>query len=231
MPPRALKNVFLNPESVASGSLKPLKPVLFNWIELVSQYSRTFPNGDACYWYSERTNVGILSSAAANTPGGWVALEEFSTKKRKEGGKKGPGRCDLYLAKKDHDVSFAFEAKQAWPGVTLINGKLAAFVAKKMRLAWEDVEKLERNEATVHVATCFVVPQFSQPKQHDPKVSLYKSLEGWVEGVKKNVSFDGMAWVFPASSRGLLNPHEKLFPGICLLLQVQRRDIKTKNGR
>lgn len=85
---------------IKSGSeLRKLKPVLDNWIEIVREYSKAFQNHDACWWYTERANVGTLAAAAWRTKG-WLALEEYSTSKRGDEAGSKNGRCDLYMAKK-----------------------------------------------------------------------------------------------------------------------------------
>lgn len=201
--------------SGANGNtLRKLKPVLDKWIELVDQYSKTFDD-DSCYWYSERSNVGILAAAAWGS-GKWIALEEYPTTKNNKDGKKKYGRCDLYLAniRNGHELSFAIEAKHTWSIATANNSQLG--------LASADAATLDKDEAAVRVAACFVAPGFLH-NEKPSSVDFDGKLEQWLDEIKKKVAYDGLAWVFPKSSRELRNKSGKLFPGVCLLLNVRRR--------
>ena len=206
---------------IKSGSeLRKLKPVLDNWIEIVREYSKAFQNHDACWWYTERANVGTLAVAAWRTKG-WLALEEYSTSKRGDEAGSKNGRCDLYMAKKNHGNSFAFEAKQAWQtmrsdGISKISGRLIK--------AREDAGTLKRIEAETRVAACFAIPRM--PTRHASN-NFDSQIEKWLNHAIKNVKWDAIAWVFPKESRQIMNEAEtRIFPGVLLVLQEKNRANK-----
>lgn len=205
-----------NPES----KLRKLKPVLNNWIKIVQEYSKAFQNNDACWWYTERANVGILAAAAWRTKG-WLALEEYSTLKRGDETDSKNGRCDLYIANKNHDNSFAFEAKPAWQtmrsdGVGKISNQLVE--------AWNDAGKLRKIEAKTRIAVCFVIPKIPI---HLTDGNFDSQILSWLNDALDNVDWDATAWVFPQESRQLKNEAgTRLFPGVLLVLQERVRAKK-----
>lgn len=205
------------------SKLRKLKPVLENWIKVVQEYSKAFKNSDACWWYTERANVGVLAAAAWRTKG-WIALEEYSTSKRGDETGSKNGRCDLYMAKKDHDNSFAFEAKPAWQtmrsdGVSKIENQLLE--------AWKDAGKLEKKEAATRVAACFAIPRI--PTQLVSNGDFDNQVLEWLNDALENVEWDAVAWVFPKDSRQLKHINKnmsRIYPGVLLVLQERRRANK-----
>lgn len=65
---------------------------------------------DLPYFYTERTDIGLLSAAAHEM--GAVPIEEYSADKGK-GARRYTGRADLWICLKD-GTTFDFEAKQQW---------------------------------------------------------------------------------------------------------------------
>lgn len=204
----------------SDSELRKLKPVLDNWVEIVQEYSRAFQNHDACWWYTERANVGILAAAAWRTKG-WLALEEYSTSKRRDGTGSKNGRCDLYMAKNNHDNSFAFEAKQAWQ--TMRSDDISKILGQLAK-ARKDAGNLERVEAETRVAACFVIPKM--PSRHADDHFDNQILK-WLDYVIKNVCWDAVAWVFPKKGRQIKNGAEtRIYPGVLLVLQEKCRANK-----
>jgi hypothetical protein len=193
--------------------LEVLKPVLDKWIAIVEEYSAAFGKEDACWWYNERANVGILAAAAWKTEG-WLSLEEYATTKRGEKGKY-KGRCDLYVAKKtDRKISFDIEAKAAWQCMEEAgNGEIKRQLAE----AKNDVERLRTDTAENRVEACFVMPWlYSKNKNDDPT----EKLEKWLKCVRKSIlcDADAIAWVFPEESRQLWLENY-FYPGVVLILR------------
>lgn len=215
MHPKTLKKI-----EPLSDELKPLRPVLSKWIDLVCQYSNIFGVDDACYWHNERANIGVLAAATWQARGAWVSLEEFSTTKHGKDADEKRGRCDLYIAKNGHDNSFALEAKLAWQGARVGDVEFSGAVRSKMKSAWDDAGKLTDTEANTRVAACFVVPRFPEDNVGNP-AEFENSLKRWIKSIKNDVAFDGMAWVFPKESRDLTSERNWVFPGVCLLLQAR----------
>ncbi len=211
------------------SDLTVLKPVLEQWRDLVERYSsiattENFKKADACYWASERSNVGILASAAWITGKNWIALEEFPTIKKGEHGSKKSGRCDLFIANEGR--TFAFEAKMVSPLIDFGNEKaICEKIGGTFAGAWRDIGDVTADEADVRLAACFVVPRFKVNQFEGKRVdNLEGSINKVVESLEKFVQFDAMASVFPASSRDIEDaPKRYLYPGVCLLLRVRKR--------
>lgn len=198
------------------STLRTLRPVLQEWIKVVEEYSMAFKN-DACWWYNERANVGILAAAAWRTAG-WLSLEEYSTTKHGEKGVSKNGRSDLYVGKANHKTNFAIEAKAAWQD---IGGNNTGQISKQIDLAWRDAGNLLKDAAEKRVAACFVMPRINSKKMNDNDVT--KRLEDWLVCVKADVPYDALAWVFPVQSRNLINNNNHFFPGVVLLLRARFR--------
>lgn len=206
--------------------LKHLEPVLINWIKTVNEYSNVFNGEDACWWYNERASVGVLAAAAWKT-NGWVSLEEFSTQKHGEDHMKN-GRCDLYMAKESHKISFAIEAKQAWQNIGENAHDMVSESITQFNLAWRDASKLLKIEASCRLAACFAIPRL--PKSQVDKISsqsLEEKIDSWLSEIKSSIQPDIIAWVFPESTRNLASDNDRIFPGVCLLLKVRHRASKT----
>ncbi len=199
----------------AASKLKPLRRVLDNWTSLVSEYSKCIED-DACWWYTERANIGVLAAAAWRTKG-WVALEEYSTLKRGDEKESKNGRCDLYIAKGSHNSSFAFEAKQAWQ---TIRNPEHQVVANRLIGAWNDAGKLNKQEAGTRVAACFIIPRIPMKLASD---DFDAQLNLWVKDVLANIQWDAIAWSFPRNCRQLKNERGRIFPGVMLVLQERKR--------
>ena len=215
---------------VFRDELMPLRPVLKTWTELVLKYSDTFPQYDACYWFNERANISMLAAAAWKTQGGWLALEEFSTYKHGEDAALKNGRCDLRLIKPRNETSYAIEAKQVWQGVGELVTDRYQRVREGMARARKDASKLHKTEAKTRLAGCFVVP--SIPASQADGTHSRKRLEKWLKELQHKVPADAIAWAFPESSNALEADNGRIYPGVCLLLNVRMRAIrvnKTQN--
>jgi hypothetical protein len=86
-------------------------PVLQEWGACHVEFAQQVD--DAAYWYTERSNVGILAQAAWRS--GRVALEEYQARKSRQHGhatKEWLGRCDLWIS--DEQGGELIEAKQEY---------------------------------------------------------------------------------------------------------------------
>jgi hypothetical protein len=115
---------------------------------------------DIGWFYNERPNIGFLAAAAWRIPG-WIALEEFTTKKRVQG-KAHRGRADLYIGvpRGNHFWEIAIESKLAWVGTE--RSVRAALNPKnkksKLALAIKDAKRISTN-AHYRIATVFFCPR------------------------------------------------------------------------
>ncbi|MBV9468897.1 MAG: hypothetical protein JOZ57_06590 [Abitibacteriaceae bacterium] len=67
---------------VEHPALMGWETLLEEWVLLIERYCRLAP-GKAPYWYSERSNVGLLAGAAWRC--GWISLEEFQAEQARPG--------------------------------------------------------------------------------------------------------------------------------------------------
>jgi hypothetical protein len=208
-----------------NSNLQMLKPILHNWTQLIAQYSKFFNGEDACYWYTERANTGILSAAAWKTRN-WVALEEYQTTKLDPQGGEKNGRCDLMLASMQdgQQTLFAFEAKQIWYNIA--PQKPYAKIQDKMNLAKDDVGKLKKEEGNHRIAASFVIPWLNKKYSESIEDRLAEWLDGLQNNVFQNANTHALAWAFPIETRYLEGKRQHICPGICLLLRERLRSIK-----
>ena len=104
---------------------------------------------DCPYFYTERSNVGILSTAAILT-NSWISIEEFSVRRKRTG----PGRCDLYLKRiNNNDSGFVIEAKK-------VETKSPKRINQKLDEACDQVKKISKKDSgdASRVGVVFVVP-------------------------------------------------------------------------
>ncbi|MDX8405722.1 MAG: hypothetical protein R8K50_06165 [Mariprofundus sp.] len=115
-------------------------------------YSDQYATSDAPYWNNERSNVGIL--AASCWRNGWVALEEYSTIKKKEAKTKGSGRCDLWVSSQSGDGNYAIEAKKG--RCSLDSEGLIEKTLSILKVAKEDADKLRKVEGDKRMGLLFM---------------------------------------------------------------------------
>lgn len=211
-------------------SLRPITPVLRKWCELVEYYSEV--TGDASYWYNERATLSTVASAAWQQ--GWVALEEYSTRKfrgfdpeNQEKPAHGSGRCDIYLCSPHGQGGYACEAKQAWLPIGNQQIKDPLKVVRKNRLlAWEDTGRLTKFEAKYRLAITICVPMIAF-RQQQGKLDADRATEqilAWCEMLETLKDVHSMAYVFPRHTRMLSNDKKlRVFPGVALLVSQRIR--------
>ena len=208
------------------ASLRLLKPILRSWQRECRRYTRVLEGGDVCWWFNERANVGTFAIAAARQPG-WVALEEFSSKKGRvdELGvrRHSRGRCDLYLANRSRD--YAMEFKHAWQPLFAQRDPLS--VARNYwSKAWTDAGALYRDEADLRLAGLFVVPHHVSidEKKVEDRLELFL-------GEMKNLpDVEALAWWFPQSERKRRAETGRYFPGVALALRRRRKATRQTSG-
>jgi hypothetical protein len=137
--------------------------LLEKWDKTLREMEETLGVYDLPYVYGERTNIGILASAAAKL--GYLTLEEYSTEKRRSR-KWNPGRADIYICRKDGQQEFNIEAK--YDTVSFNSYRLAQKIGRLLDEAAKDVKKL-RPYARVHrLGVAFLRPYGARPDDFDP---------------------------------------------------------------
>lgn len=105
---------------------------------------------DLPYWYSERTNIGVLAAAALRMRG-VVALEEYPIRRGDRA-----GRADLGLYDSRAERSYDFEFKFKY---SALKSTVVRRIRSAMRSASRDVRSLRKPPAgSQSVAVTFVVP-------------------------------------------------------------------------
>ncbi len=130
--------------------------ILYKWGSLLKKYEKTMSSDDLPYFYIERTNIGLLSSAALNS--GYFPLEEYSTEKGKEA-KKRIGRADLRIFKNSGE-SIDFEAKQIWIGMRNKEKDIKERIKEELSDSLKDVGDI-KDKADTQVGIVFAVPYTS----------------------------------------------------------------------
>jgi hypothetical protein len=132
--------------------------LLKRWNQDLIIYEKRIPE-DLPYFYIERTNVGLLSSAAIKL--GALTLEEYSVKRGRRA-KERQGRADLWIEYKGY--TFDIEAKQDW--VALNSSRIAKKVQRLMGAAEQSLEDL-KDKADKSVGIVFLVPLLPRAKKPD----------------------------------------------------------------
>jgi hypothetical protein len=168
---------------VLSERLTVLKPVFEELGKVHQEYINRVID-DSPYWYRERAHIGFLAAAIGR--GGGITLEEYGTKKNKQGRPKQDepkhGRCDLYI--QFEQAEFQCEAKC----VRLLN-----HVRDKFREAVNDTRALVHDSNEKRLALLFFTPTI-----HESKFDRYyqDDLPKWkTELTKQCRGCDAMIWI------------------------------------
>ncbi|GFM83324.1 hypothetical protein PSCICN_40160 [Pseudomonas cichorii] len=207
-----------------------IQELLDAWLKAVKRYVDMLDN-DNCWWHNERANVSTLAGAAWSL--GWVALEEYPTRKHRPANSDidkpetdGRGRCDLYISNEHED--FAFEAKHAWQ---LVGGP--DVVKAAMVLARRDALALKR-EASRHFAATFIVPFLPKAQvQGMTGDDLLGQLKQWLHSQnefngdkQQNISY---ACTFSGTGKESWSNDINHFPGVVLVLEEVHVATQDKN--
>lgn len=205
-------------------SLRSLGPVLKSWTAECARYTRIA--NDASWWHNERASVSVLAVAAARTEG-WVALEEYPTKKGTidvDGSRRGlQGRCDLWLRGGQRDC--AIEFKLAWQPLTSRGDGLG-----RVHIAWDAAWKASGNlaagEAEWRFAGIFVSP-FLKASKLDRK-TLTTRLIILKEAVRRLEGVAALGWYFPRSGHEWKSECGYIYPGAIVALRQRKRAERTR---
>jgi hypothetical protein len=147
-----------------SNNFYHFKQIVNSMASLLKDYCKHRYWEDCPYFYTERSNVGLFSSAAIKT-NDWISIEEFTVTRRRVG----TGRCDLYMKNirnKDHP-GYIIETKKT-------ETKSVDRISRMLESACRDVGKISTGDAgdSVRVGIVFVVP----PTKNDPEDNLINDL-------------------------------------------------------
>ncbi|GHU43497.1 hypothetical protein AGMMS50289_10010 [Betaproteobacteria bacterium] len=181
------------------------------WVELHTRYAKF--SGDAAYQYTERSNTGILASAAYQA--GYVALEEYQATKINEYGEEWLGRCDLWVSD-GKNFSEIIEAKQPECFVVIERAERVVEVANNfLQSALSDA----RNTLYGYVGKGSGIAFLPVYASAVPSETEIQSL---VEAVRdsKAIEADVIAWCFPEETRGLVGKNDKIYSGLFVVIKA-----------
>lgn len=181
------------------------------WIQIHEDYAKK--TDDAAYWYTERTNIGVLAQAAWKA--GFIALEEYQSKKTSKINPESHsnGRCDLWLYKDPH--SQIIEAKQQY--VQLAHKRNIGTINKQLKLACDDATRTAgKTDTDIQAIGLAFLPMYIQTKSiegNQISCKIATSLD-----FAKQTNAEVMAWCFPGHCRKYLgSTNENYIPGIIMV--------------
>lgn len=182
------------------------------WIDIHEKYAAA--TEDAAYWYTERTNVGILAQAAWQSD--FIALEEYQTKKmaRHDSTTESNGRCDLWIsgAKFQHII----EAKQQY--IQLGSTRNTEVTNSHLEKAIDDAKRTVGFSGGEAIGLVFL-PAYYPVAKCQPK-AIEKQIERSIELINASNS-DLVAWCFPGVSRTFKGQNEvNYIPGLFMVASV-----------
>lgn len=200
-------------------AIPEFRPILENWLLLQDRYLRRWSSQDVAWIYGERASLSVLAAAAWQAGG--IALEEFSTeKKRSHSGSAIPvetgaqGRCDLYVNIRGQD--FLIEAKPSWPA---LRGDVASKISDALAFATKEVRRNSTYAGAMRLAAVLIGP-------HMPRSYIGNSaqlIDGFVTALS-SFTHCATAWFFPQSARSFsVGTDRKLYPGAALVIKPLRK--------
>lgn len=126
-----------------------------HWGKLQTRYMQA-TDGEHSFAFNERASVGFL--AASCWANGFVAIEEFCTRKRGADDlrTRANGRGDLYVCHQDSGEEIFIEAKQTFMLLRTADSKCRKRVQSVMSEAQHDIRRC--NFGGTHYAVSFIVP-------------------------------------------------------------------------
>ena len=182
--------------------------VMEEWMLLIERYTRIMSGTDAPYYYNERANVSVLAGAAWRA--GWIALEEFQSKKGYRNRAKTNGRTDLYFANESTDE--LIEAKFQW--ICMGSDNLERMVQNTMKLATCDAKRTRANHKDVKAIGVGFFPVYKKDLRIEDRDKL---IEQTITEFGEQ-DYHAMAWCFPPEMRGHVSEMTgNLMPGVVML--------------
>ena len=137
--------------------------LLEKWDKTLRELEEAFGVYDLPYVHGERTNIGILASAATKL--GYLTLEEYSAEKRRQRKWKS-WRADIYICSKDGQQEFNIEGK--YDTVSFNTHRLVQKLSRLLDEAAKDVLKLRPYEGVNRLGVVFLHPYGARPDDFAP---------------------------------------------------------------
>ncbi len=178
--------------------LKYWQELLEQWLFLVERVTRVTNNKHCVYSYKERTNLGLLSSAAATN--GWIALEECRSEKYQshETSDTYQGRADLLIWRdnRHHEVEAKFVR------IPLNNSDSVRFDRAYENAISDSLRSTPSDEKSdKKIAITFVVPTLTNTqidKFTDDDIS--QNIQGLVDYIDSEYKPCLLAYSFPGNA-------------------------------
>lgn len=136
------------------SDFSPLNPIFKPWRSFAERYFDLYEEASSPFYYNERTNVGLLASAAWAS--GFCAFQELGLPRKRC---KRIGRVDLLIESKKHD--YVLEAKQVW-NVKEADGKMAEALQQVQSIRVNAIDK-----SCVRCGVLFIVHGFRLDSQEE----------------------------------------------------------------
>lgn len=192
---------------VKNKKIESLKCLFKKWAVLNDLYIKTSEE-DSPYFYSERTNCGMINAAAYATDR-FVALEELPVDKENIGGQVNNGRnrrYDLYLYDKEEEYEYIIEAKISWD---------MAGIKRKFTDAENQIKSVSsKYRGDINLAMIFVVIGFEKINNR-----LLKNHIDKLDDIETCLTVH----YYPDSTRNLHGSGRSenyIYPGISILIRV-----------
>ncbi len=138
--------------------------LLVNWDKTLTYFEKIMTTEDLPYIYGERTNIGLLATAASKT--GFITLEEYAVQKRHEKQDK-PGRADLWLYNPKYQIDVSIEAK--FRELSWNSKKIVEIIEPILSNAVKDVSRVVPAEgARYSLGVVFIRPKNANPEDYNP---------------------------------------------------------------
>lgn len=184
--------------------------IMEEWMLAIERYTRIMDGNDAPYYYNERANISVLTGAAWRS--GWVALEEFQSKKGYRNKAKKNGRTDLYLANESDEA--LIEAKFKW--ICMGSYNLRRMVQETMDLATLDAERTRSDYKDIKA---FGVGFFPVYKKNSRIQNRDELIEQTITEFEKQ-DYHAIGWCFPPEMRDHVSKFKgNLLPGVIMLIK------------
>ena len=180
------------------------------FIKVVADQYKDSGHTDAPYWNIERSNVGMLATACWKN--GWVALEEFSTEKKKTGKTSGVGRCDLWVSSKKGNTNYAIEAKKG--SCSLASKQLFKNLINILTSACSDAMKLSKDEGDKRMGMAFMHLYLKKSKKSEVARLVLEATEE-VEKYWNKRDRPDFVYIY-LKNNGVESDNETIIPGVII---------------
>jgi hypothetical protein len=200
----------------ASKELKSLKPVFEELSRVHEHYTNAEPSNDFSFWYTERSQIGLLAAAAYLCGG--TAMEEYACKKEN---RKKRCRADLYIRRRN--AAFECEAKHVTLNLGKTSAELVRSAEKHLDKAAEEANRLR--DADHRLGLCFLTPWINE-SQPDPDGRCRQVIDG-LNPANGRSNCDALVWIHGRRPVPR-NDKKRLYAGLLLAVKEATKAGKAR---